>query len=27
MEKVMFKLLNTNDDVVPMTFINLVCNC
>jgi ATP-dependent Clp protease adapter protein ClpS len=25
-EKVLFKLLNTNDDVVPMTFVNLVFN-
>jgi hypothetical protein len=25
-KKVLFKLLNTNDNVVPVTFVNLVCN-
>ena len=26
-EKVLFKLLSANDNVVPVTFVNLVCNC
>jgi hypothetical protein len=26
-KKVLFKLLNTNDNVVLVTFVNLVCNC
>jgi hypothetical protein len=25
-EKVLFKLLNTNDNIILVTFVNLVCN-
>jgi hypothetical protein len=27
MEKVLFKLLSTNDNVVPVIFVNPICNC